>query len=198
MKAAGRGVSPLTFLIPPPSAAHANKAIGEHHLDRPGSDSYEDFLKKVVDRTASGWWTVGVLAFVVLYALYRLLLADLGAANLPPVWLRITTFIIYVPIIYATILSFIRLVAILIFTNWLFHSFTINVNPLHPDGSAGLGVLQSMLGISTALLVTTGRSILLIVVNSTNAAGVPSALRRREECRQIHTLINLDMPRETL
>ena len=48
-------------------------------------------------------------------------------------------------------LSIARLVLALVFTNWLFYTFTIQIKPLHPDSSGGLGALGRLLWISVLI-----------------------------------------------
>jgi hypothetical protein len=66
---------------------------------------------------------------------------------------------------YSTFLAIMRLLIAMIYTSMLFRTFKINVNPLHPDGSAGLGVVENMVGISAAFITSTGAA--AIVLNST-------------------------------
>jgi hypothetical protein len=50
-------------------------------------------------------------------------------------------------------LCLVWLVLVAIALNRVFSSFTINVHPLHPDGSGGLGALHQLLWLSTAVVV---------------------------------------------
>jgi hypothetical protein len=74
---------------------------------------------------------------------------------------------------YAVLLSFIRLLIALVFANRLFRIFTIQVNPLDTDGSAGLGILGRMLNVSVALLVTV--AVAALVMNGAFLFGAPNA-----------------------
>jgi len=143
----------------------ANGVIGEYRSDRPGSESYEDFLKKLIRWADNPWWIVAALVFVALCWLYELFVIEsfLNPATLPPLWLRIAQLTIYSFILYAAFMSAARLIVILIFTNWLFHLYTIQLNPLDPDGSAGLGKLGTMLSLSMLLMVTLGVTGLVVI-----------------------------------
>jgi hypothetical protein len=135
-----------------------NGIIGEYRKDRPGPETYEAFLQKLIAWEDNLWWTVAALVFVAVWWFYELFVAEslLLPATLPPLWFRILTLVVYTPIIYAVFLSVVRLLVILVFTNWLFHLYTIHLRPLDSDGSAGLGKLGTMLSINMLLLVTLG------------------------------------------
>ena len=49
----------------------------------------------------------------------------------------------------------IRFIISIIFVNYLFRSFTIHVNPLHPDGCGGLGVMRHVLWITVTIILGT-------------------------------------------
>src|SRR5215469_2979546 len=138
---------------------------GEYRKDRTGAEAYEAFLQKLVSWADNFWWTVGALVFVAACWFYEFVIAEpiLPAATLPPLWLRILTLLVYTPIMYAVFLNVARLLVILIFTNWLFHLYTIQLNPLDPDGSAGLGKLGTMLSISMLLMATMGVTVLVVI-----------------------------------
>ncbi len=135
-----------------------NGIVGEYRRDPLSAEAYEVFLQKLVSWEDNFWWTVAALAFVAVCWVYELFVVEsfLNPATLPPLWLRILTLAVYTPIIYAVFLNVARLLVILVFTNWLFHLYTIHLNPLDPDGSAGLGKLGTMLSISMLLMATMG------------------------------------------
>jgi hypothetical protein len=54
---------------------------------------------------------------------------------------------------YAVSVSVVRLLLALVFTNWLFYLFTIQIKPLHPDGSGGLGALGRILWVSVVIML---------------------------------------------
>ncbi|SRR6266568_6151844 len=132
---------------------NANGVIGEPR--QAGSTSYEVFLKKLVIWESSVWWVVGILAFIVLYLINRYLAGGPPFLRNLPLWLQISTAVLDAYIAYATLISGIRLLIALVFVNWLFRSFTIRVNPLHPDGAGGLGVMRHILWISAGIIFGT-------------------------------------------
>src|SRR5215472_9847369 len=142
-----------------------NGIVGEYRQDRTGAEAYEAFLQKLVSWVDNFWWTVAALVFVAVCWIYELGVAEplLKPETLPPLWLRILTLLVYTPIMYAVFLNVVRLLVILIFTNWLFHLYTIQLNPLDPDGSAGLGKLGTMLSISMLLMATMGVTVLVVI-----------------------------------
>jgi hypothetical protein len=133
----------------------ANGIIGESRKDRPGTETYEHFLQKLVSWTDKEWWAAGALMIVVVYFLCRVLLVELHIKPQPlaPFWLRVASLIIFSPLMYATFVSVMRLLFTLIFTNWLFYEFTILVKPLHLDGSGGLGALGRILWVSVIIML---------------------------------------------
>lgn len=139
-----------------------NKVIGDLHPNSSGITSYGDFLKKLIAATDNFWWVAGAMTFAVLYWLYRLLLLDPLTRSAYPFWLQLADMVIYAPMLYSVLLTIIRLLVALLYTNRLFNLFDIQVNPLHPDGSAGLGFLENMLKISVYLTVFTGVGALVL------------------------------------
>jgi hypothetical protein len=140
----------------------ANGIIDKRRPDRPGPESYEDFMKELVTWADSRWWVVGALISVALYWLYRLLVTHpaefptLSSAWRQP-WLRVATLLLAdSPGLYAAFFVIVRLLVVLVFTNRLFHLFHIRVNPLHPDGCAGLGVLGRLLTVSVLIATALG------------------------------------------
>jgi len=128
-------------------------------------------LQKLVSYIDSGWWVMAALFFVVLYWLYRLLVIEPQPqlVNHSSLWMRIAILILYSFVLYTAFLTVVRLLVALIFTNWLFHLFTIRVNPLNLDRAAGFRGLGTMLEISGGLLVTMG--VAGLVMNSSFLLG---------------------------
>ena len=175
-----------TYVLLPGSIArlfntlNTNGAIGEYREDRRGSETFEDFSRKLVAWVDSVWWTVGALVFVGLHALYLFLLdPQFSKHSESPLWLKVAVLAVYLPMLYSIFLSVARLVVTLIFTNWLFHLYTIRVNPLHPDGSAGLSILEHMLTISEVKLTAMGVAA-LVLLNSSTILRYPNPLSHVE------------------
>ncbi len=153
-------IFPLLFtvyLLIPTSIAglfntlRANGVIGESRKDRTGSTSYEDFLQQLVAWMDRSLWAAAGLAVVIVYLFYRLALIDPYIKTLPR-WQIAVSDIVLSPLMYITFMSVVRLLLSLVFTNWLFYRFTILINPLHPDGSGGLGALGRLLWISVLIM----------------------------------------------
>jgi hypothetical protein len=128
----------------------SNGVIGQ---PRKHSQPYENFVRQMVSWVDNGWWTLTILLLVLTYALYRLLLQEPLSSSPVPYWMRVCAIICYLPMMYATGISVVRLLLALIFTNWLFSRFTLQIKPLHPDGAGGLGVMTPLLWISVGLML---------------------------------------------
>ncbi|MFL5691429.1 MAG: hypothetical protein ACJ795_06455 [Ktedonobacteraceae bacterium] len=131
--------------------------------------TYASFVQKLVTWLNSSWWSVLALVIIALLWLYRLLviepqIIDTSSHAHLQYWLRITILILYSPMLYCLFLSIIRIIIALVFSNWLFHAFTMKINPLHPDGYAGLGALGTLLIISSVMMAA--MAIAAMVMNS--------------------------------
>lgn len=150
--------------------------VGEPRDPRRSDSSYGAFVHQLVPHIGSLWWTMIALVAIVLYWCYRLLVINgsvmvshvLGVheqALSAPQWVfRFALMLLYSIPLYAAIIAIGRLLATLVYTNLLFRTFHININPLHPDGSGGLGGIESMIGISVGVLTTIG--VIALLVNS--------------------------------
>ncbi len=149
----------MIYLLVPASIAglfnslRTNGVIGKHRGHQPGVKTYENFVHQMVSRMDNSWWTVVILVIVAFYALYRLLLLEPLSSSPVPYWMRVSAIVLYLPLMYATGMSVVRLLLALFFTNWLFYLFTIQVKPLHPDGSGGLGALGRILWVSVGIML---------------------------------------------
>lgn len=176
----------LLYLILPKSIADlfntlkANETIGEYRRNQGDSGAYKGLLQKLVSLADSGWWIGGVLLFIILYWVYRLVVIDPGLppSKLEPLWLRVAILLVYSCIIYASFMSIIRSLAALLFTKKVFDTFTIQINPLHPDGSGGLGTVGQLLMISTGVMITMG--IAILVMNASFLLGSTPAFSQFE------------------
>jgi hypothetical protein len=133
-----------------------NKVIGNLQPNTSGVNSYSDFLSKLIAAADNFWWVAGTMIFVSLYWLYRLLVLNPLTQSSYPLWLQLANLVIYAPMVYSVLLTTIRLLVTLVYTNKLFQLFAVQLNPLHPDGSAGLGFLENMLKTSVYLTLFTG------------------------------------------
>lgn len=149
----------LIYVLVPDSTASLfntlkiNGVIGKQRRKQSGTETYEDFAQQLSAWIGKSWWTVAIMGIVVGYALYRLLLLEPTSASPVPYWMRFCAVIIYLPMMYATGISVVRLLLALFFTNLLFYRFTLQVKPLHPDGAGGLGVLGRLLWLCVCIML---------------------------------------------
>ncbi len=130
-----------------------NGVIGKPRASSMGTESYETFVQNMVKWTDSSGWTVAILVLVVCYALYRLLLLEPRSLSPVPYQMRVCAIVIYLPLMYVTGISVIRIVLALLFTNWLFSRFTLQIKPLHPDGAGGLAAMGPLIWASVGIML---------------------------------------------
>jgi len=149
----------LIYLLVPASIAglfntlRANGVVGEYRGHQSGAQTYENFMQQLVTWIDKSWWTMAILAIVVFYALYRLVVLEPGSLSPVPYWMRLCALVIYLPLMYATGMSVVRLLLALVFTNWLLYLFALQVKPLYPDGAGGLGALGRILWVSVGIML---------------------------------------------
>ena len=93
------------------------------------------------------------MVILVFYVCYRLLLIEPRISSPLPYWFSVSVIVMYLPLMYAVCMSVVRLLLTLVFTNWLFSLFMIQIKPLHPDGSGGLGALGRILWVSIIIML---------------------------------------------
>lgn len=130
-----------------------NGVIGEPRKHLSSGKTYEAFVQQMVSWIDNIGWILAIVVLVVCYALYRLLLLEPGSSSSVPYWMRVCAVISYWPLMYVTGISVLRIVLALIFTNWLFSRFTLQVKPLHPDGAGGLGAMGNLLWMSVGIML---------------------------------------------
>jgi hypothetical protein len=106
--------------------------------------SHPDFLKQFSDWINSYVWLLLPLPFIVAYPAYRLF-GPYVSLTPEPFWLRVLGELIDLFIGYAVVLSIVRILVTLFFLNRSFDWFNIRINPLHPDGAGGLGILREVM-----------------------------------------------------
>jgi hypothetical protein len=99
------------------------------------------------------WWSIGAVGFMTLYISFRIPVIEIPNPTPAPLWLRCLTLTAFAPLIYATILSIIRIVVTFVAINWLLWTFTIQIRPMHPDGSGGLGMLTKLMWLCVTMLL---------------------------------------------
>ena len=129
-----------------------NGVIGEYCGDGPGSVTYKDFVKKQARLINSRWWVGIALFFLGLYWLFRFFFAHDSLTH-TPFWVQLSVIFLYSLIVYSGFLSVVWLLSMVVATNRLFHGFTIQVKPLHSDGSGGLNLLNRFLWMGVTLMV---------------------------------------------
>lgn len=141
---------------------NANGVIGACRRGRPDMTTYSDFQKRLETWVNRGWWTWGILLVIVGYwfAQYRGLEPQEGY----PLWLSISQNVVFSLVLYTASFCLVRIIITLIFTNGLFYRFNINISPLHPDGSGGLGVLSRILWLSAGVMFLVGLGLSLAVL----------------------------------
>jgi hypothetical protein len=151
--------------------------VGECREELGVSKTYTQFLQRLVAQVDSPWWTVGAITLVVAYATYRVVGVDQFSRILQVRPLlspaefsqeteqflyRLGFLFVYSIMLYAAFIAIARLLVVLLNTSVLFRTFKININPLHPDGSGGLGIIEQMLGVSVGIVTTIGAIALLV------------------------------------
>ncbi len=132
---------------------HKNGMIGEPHSDPSGSTTYELFVQHMITWMNTRRWTLVITILVICYALFRLLLLEPTSSSPVPYWMRACAIVAYLPLMYVTGMSVLRLVLALIFTNSLFSRFSLQIKPLHPDGAGGFGAMGYLLWMSVSILL---------------------------------------------
>ncbi len=175
-------VFPLTMLIylhmPQAMAALFNVIQSNGVIEDPLDDdpsawpkTYEEFVQRYTEYTSRWWWAAAAIFAELLYVAYRIMLILLNPALQKPAILtfQIINTLNNVLIVYCITLAIAWLISGLLFSNKLFRRFHFHLNPLHPDGCAGLGQMENALWISALLLSTMG--IAAIVMNSAFLSG---------------------------
>ena len=135
-------------------------AIGPSRGASSPSMTYRQLVSKHFRRTHSPWLQITAFLILVLFLYFQepaILLKIWGVQSLLQLWnldwIQIVNLVLYTLIAYVACVCLVQLVLVAITLNRVFSSFTINVCPLHPDGSGGLGALRQVLLISNTLLI---------------------------------------------
>jgi hypothetical protein len=149
----------LIYLLLPTSVASVfntlskNGVIGPPRQERSGAMSYPSFLRHVIAWVDGWWWSITGVILSVGYFLYIIFVAYPQYLNRSPFWLAVIFLGFNLPIIYVSLFVFVRILLLIIFINRLFYLFTIQVKPLHPDGSGGMGSLGQILWMCVGALL---------------------------------------------
>jgi hypothetical protein len=137
----------------------ANGVIGRYHQVRPASLSYEQFVEQVVLWANSRWW----LGIVVILNLLVLLAALVFQPSHVPLFWQFVAFLLgYVPLLYILYFVLLRVILLIVGINRLFLLFTMQVKPLHADGSGGLGSLGLILWVSVGMIVAMSLAVVAV------------------------------------
>ncbi|MBO0794862.1 MAG: hypothetical protein J2P36_28460, partial [Ktedonobacteraceae bacterium] len=131
----------------------AENKVLDHTIHSQYESSYDQFCKSFlwwVNHKA--WWMVSTV-FYLLYLLNRYIVGGPPFIEHVPVWLQLVTAVLDGFIAYCVSMSIIRFLISMYFVNLLFRTFTIHVNPLHPDRSGGLGVMHRVLWVTVAIIL---------------------------------------------
>jgi hypothetical protein len=139
-----------TFMAETFDTLRANGVIGAYRQKNSKSISYESFVKKLLAWTNSRWW----LAIIAMISVLFWFVWEFIRMHQIPLFLNILIFLSQEGVaIYIICFIIIRVVLLLLFINRLFLLFTIQVKPLHSDGSGGLGSLGYILWISAGMMI---------------------------------------------
>lgn len=136
----------------------ANGVIGNPRQNSSKPQSYESFVEKQRDWTNNRWW----LALIVMITVVTWLQWEFIIHPQIPLFWNVLGSLISFAEVYMICFILIRIVLLLMFINQLFLQFTIQVKPLHVDGSGGLGSLGSILWISVGMLFAISLAILAV------------------------------------
>ncbi|GHO81871.1 hypothetical protein KSD_96420 [Ktedonobacter sp. SOSP1-85] len=133
---------------------YTDDVIGKYRKDPADREAYARFKQQVVYWMDNNWWTATIIVVIILYALLRLFLRELpDRHDLLPLMVRTVVVIIYVPLMFATGMSVIRLVLALIFVNRLFYLFKLQIKPALADGSGRLRSLERLLWLCVSIML---------------------------------------------
>jgi hypothetical protein len=136
----------------------ANGVIGNPRQNSSKPISYESFVEKLCAWTNSRWWFAIIAMITVLSWLqWEFILYT----HIPLFWTVLGSLVDFVEV-YMICFILIRVVLLLVFINQLFLWFTIQVKPLHADGSGGLGSLGYILWISVGMMFAISLAILAV------------------------------------
>jgi hypothetical protein len=144
------------FLAKPFMVLEKSDSVGKSF--DPGGESYGGFREKMISSVNSLVW-IGLAILLIAYYWYYRLFTNVPSdpSRLLPAeiraWVRIVLLLMYSPLLYMGILTLGRLLVGLLYIGRFFQSFKIQINPMSPDGTGGIGFVGEML-ITSALIAT--------------------------------------------
>jgi len=146
-----------TFMAEIFNTLQANGVISNPRQDNSKPISYESFVEKLRAWANSRLWPA-IIAMLTL--LYWLQVVFIQHSQIPLFWNIFSLVVGIMPGIYLVCFILVRIVLLLVFINRLFLLFTIQIKPLHADGSGGLGSLGHILWMSVAMMFAISLAIL--------------------------------------
>ena len=148
-----------TFMADTFDTLRVNGIIGAYRQHSSQSISYEDFMENLLVWANSRWWLALLALMNVLVWLQNVLVER---RQIPLFWNVLSYLVGGVPGIYIVGFTLVRVVLMLVFINRLFFLFTIQVKPLHSDGSGGLGSLGHIGWISVGMILAISLMVLVV------------------------------------
>jgi hypothetical protein len=136
----------------------ANGVIGNPRQDSSKPISYESFVEKLRAWANSPWWLAIIAMITVLFWLQW---EFIRSPHISLFWNVLGSLVDFIEV-YIICFVLVRVVLLLVFINQLFLRFTIQVKPLHADGSGGLGSLGYILWISVGMMFAISLAILAV------------------------------------
>lgn len=154
----------------------ANEIVDQSMDGQDAKTAYAKLIEDLLSWLNRPWWSIGILIFVIVYLVNRYLVHGPPFLIYVPLWLQLVTAVLDGIIAYNAFISVTRLLISLVFANRVFHSFTIHVKPLHPDGAGGLGVMRHVVWISALIILGTTLTFFETIQLLTNPNAISSTL----------------------
>jgi hypothetical protein len=154
-----------TFMADTFDTLRANGVIGTYRQNSSKSLSYEGFVENLLVWANSRWWLVIIVIITVPVWLQNVFVVH---RQIPLFWNFFSFLVGGMPGVYIVCFTLVRVVLMLVFITRLFLLFTIQVKPLHSDGSGGLGSLGHIGWINVGMIFAI--SLIVLVVTQRVAA----------------------------
>jgi hypothetical protein len=154
-----------TFMADTFDTLRANGVIGTYRQNSSKSISYEGFVDNLLVWANSRWW-LAIIAIITVGVWLQNVLVE--HRQIPLFWNFFSFLVGGMPGVYIVCFTLVRVVLMLVFINRLFLLFTIQVKPLHSDGSGGLGSLGHIGWINVGMIFAI--SLIVLVVTQRVAA----------------------------
>ena len=154
-----------TFMADTFDTLRANGVIGTYRQNSSKSISYEGFVENLLVWANSRWW-LAIIAIITVGVWLQNVLVE--HRQIPLFWNFFSFLVGGMPGVYIVCFTLVRVVLMLVFINRLFLLFTIQVKPLHSDGSGGLGSLGYIGWINVGMIFAI--SLIVLVVTQRVAA----------------------------